>query len=813
MLRSRIALAVIGLLTVPGVLTASTAGASTLRPNAVSATQPTRILDTRIGLGAPQQPLTLGSTITIGVPAAIAAGASSVVLNLTATDATANGFVKAWPCADPMPATSVLNFTPGHTAANAVMLKLTSAGICLTSNVAVQVIADVSGWYTGTDDFVGSTPNRILDTRVSKNPLAAGQERSLAIAGQPGIGANATMAALNLTVDTPAAAGYLVAYPCGTTTNGSTVNFSAGETVANLTLVGLSSGKVCLRSNVSVQLVVDSYGWSAGAGKLAVQSPTRLLDTRDPAQWPTGIVQSTSTVQLRVAGRAGVPNTADAALLTVTVAGAGGDGFVTVWGCDQTFPLASTINTWQGALRSNLALVKLSITDGTACLQYRSSNGTATHLVVDAVGWSTGGPTRLPPTGVGTLLLPGATTCTSSQPVTFAFCDSFGAANANPLTRSGDLDATVWGVSRTNSLTNWTQDEFNRWPTATMVGCGADQPVTAPNDVKICNGRVYEAVSDQGGQTTLAMYPKQPFDIAGRTGTVTFDVSADSGGPHNAWPEFWWTDQPVPAPHGHLASQAPYAANSFGFAVDGCADNQTGVGNMMITRNFVEQDIPFTSVGCINKGSPTGGLNHFEVRINANRAEVWASDPGSTAVRLIAFADVAMPLTRGVIWMEDIHYNACKPGFGVPQCDHTFAWDNVGFDGPTPYRDLTFDVQDALTPSSEGGVNLGYRVTTDVTGVTAPGVYWTQTPTKQFVAFNWYPWDASVPSVRVNGGAWHDTPWPFDSETFVWRTIAVPVSLSEIHSGSNTIEFKYPTATGTVVSNVNVILIAATTVP
>ena len=44
----------------------------------------------------------------------------------------------------------------------------------------------------------------------------------------------------------------------------------------------------------------------------------------------------------------------------------------------------------------------------------------------------------------------------------------------------------------------------------------------------------------------LAMYPKQPFDFAGRTGTVSFDISNDSHGTHAAWPEFWLSNLPFP---------------------------------------------------------------------------------------------------------------------------------------------------------------------------------------------------------------------------------------------------------------------------
>ena len=67
------------------------------------------------------------------------------------------------------------------------------------------------------------------------------------------------------------------------------------------------------------------------------------------------------------------------------------------------------------------------------------------------------------------------------------------------------------------------------------------------------------------------MYPKQPFDFAGRTGTVSFDVSNDTQGTHAAWPEFWITDTPVPAPFNHFNSWLSLPKNGLGirFAANG----------------------------------------------------------------------------------------------------------------------------------------------------------------------------------------------------------------------------------------------------
>ena len=138
--------------------------------------------------------------------------------------------------------------------------------------------------------------------------------------------------------------------------------------------------------------------------------------------------------------------------------------------------------------------------------------------------------------------------------------------------------------------------------------------------------------------------------------------------------------------------------------------------------------------------------------------------------------------------------------------------DNLGFDGPTPYRDLTFDVPDSGLPADGGRRELGYRVGTAGRTFQVAGVYWSQTPTTALVLMNWQSQiPMTVPSVSVNGGPWHDTAWPFDPTTFGWRTIAVPVPLSEVHAGTNTITLKSPV--DIVVSNINLGLIVAAPVP
>jgi hypothetical protein len=358
----------------------------------VKAIQPARVLDTRSGIGGTTGRIAAGQTLTLQIPAA--AGASSVVLNLTADGANGDGFVIAWPCDAAMPQTSILNFTPGHAVANMVALKLPAAGLCFQSSAPVHLIGDLMGSFTGTADFQGSTPNRVLDTR-SGSMLAANTERRLKIAGTTGIPASASIVALNFTVVTPVADGFVTVYECGSLPVASTVNFRAREVVPNFTFAALSGDDVCFRSSVATHILVDSFGWSAGAGGLHGLQPSRVLDTRN-FTWSTGPAQSGQDLRLRVAGRGGVPNDASAALLTITVDSINGGGYVTAWPCDEAMPTASVVNLWNGTVRSNLALVKLSAETGEVCLRATLYNGSSITLIADAVGWTPGGPARGP---------------------------------------------------------------------------------------------------------------------------------------------------------------------------------------------------------------------------------------------------------------------------------------------------------------------------------------------------------------------------------------------------------------------------------
>jgi hypothetical protein len=241
-------------------------------------TKPSRILDTRTGNGATGA-LGAGASIDLqvtgrgGVPAS---GASSVVLNVTATEAAAAGFVSAWPTGQARPLASVVNLPArSATVPNVVVVPLGAGGkVSLFSQSGTHLVADVAGWFTGdgapsgTDGlFVPLTPARILDTRPNA-VVGVNQSRLLPVGGNGGVPASAVGAVvLNLTGTEARAAGYVTVYPAQTNLPlASNLNLpAAGATVANAAFATLGQGEaVRLYSQQGTHLVVDVAGYFLG---------------------------------------------------------------------------------------------------------------------------------------------------------------------------------------------------------------------------------------------------------------------------------------------------------------------------------------------------------------------------------------------------------------------------------------------------------------------------------------------------------------------------------------------------------------------
>jgi hypothetical protein len=244
---------------------------------------PSRVLDTRIGNGAPKAALGAGKTLELqatgrgGVPSS---GVSAVALNVTVTQPSSAGYITVFGDGSARPTTSNLNFTKGQTIANLVIAPVGSDGkaeLYNGSGGTVQLIADVSGYYlAGTVTTSGGYvpvrpyPSRLLDTRTGngapKAALGAGQTLALQVSGRGGVPYSGVSAvALNVTVTQPSSLGYITVFrEASTRPTTSNLNFTKGKTIANLVIVPvLADGKVDLYngSGGTVQLIADTAGY------------------------------------------------------------------------------------------------------------------------------------------------------------------------------------------------------------------------------------------------------------------------------------------------------------------------------------------------------------------------------------------------------------------------------------------------------------------------------------------------------------------------------------------------------------------------
>jgi hypothetical protein len=116
-----------------------------------------------------------------------------------------------------------------------------------------------------------------------------------------------------------------------------------------------------------------------------------VLDTRQPNSTVDGLsagegaVRPGGIVELTVAGRGGVPTTAGAVTLNVTVVNPGSDGFATVYPCGQPVPVASNLNYRAGDVVPNAVISRVG-SDGGVCIFADAS----TQLLADVTGWFPG---------------------------------------------------------------------------------------------------------------------------------------------------------------------------------------------------------------------------------------------------------------------------------------------------------------------------------------------------------------------------------------------------------------------------------------
>ncbi len=312
---------------------------------------PTRLVDTRPGSGYLDAGETLGPQSVMNVQVAGAdgippSGALAVVANVTVTDTTSAGYLAVYPSGLALPATSNLNWAKGQTVANRVIVPIGANGEVTLANQLgnADVIVDIDGYFSGGGPaptaaslFTPITPVRVIDTRSTSSPLQAGRSLTQQLAGVDGIAPDASAVAANLTATQTTAASFFTAYPQAPRPTSSDLNWTAGQTAANLALMTLSpDGATSVYNNAgSAALVVDAFGYFT-----PLRPPLRVATTSvnpavvgvpyavtleavggvAPYSWTVAAGALPEGMQLSSGGLlSGTPTTAESSFFTVTV--------------------------------------------------------------------------------------------------------------------------------------------------------------------------------------------------------------------------------------------------------------------------------------------------------------------------------------------------------------------------------------------------------------------------------------------------------------------------------------------------------------
>jgi hypothetical protein len=365
------------------------------------------------------------------------------------------------------------------------LLALGAAAMGLAAAPRALAALAASGATTSGAAYTPLVPTRLLDTRTTGQTLGSGSSLNLTVTGSDGVPSDVTAVALNLTVTDTKSSSYLSVYPtAGTRPSVSSLNWVAGETVANSAIVPVGSGgQISLYNHTGrTDVVVDLDGYFApeqpgsGAGAYVPLAPSRIADTRSGS----GYADAGSTIgpggslTVQVTGSGGVPAGAAAAILNVTATDTTTSSYLTVYPEGVTQPTTSNLNWVPGEKVANRVLAPLSSSGQVSVF----NDAGRADVVVDVDGYFTSGTSSLPasaglytaitPTrvldtrhasgypGAGSTLFPGAV-----LPVSYSLLPSSVTAVVENLTAANTTAASFFtvypggGTRPTASDVNW----------------------------------------------------------------------------------------------------------------------------------------------------------------------------------------------------------------------------------------------------------------------------------------------------------------------------------------------------------------------
>jgi hypothetical protein len=191
-------------------------------------------------------------------------------------------------------------------------------------------------------------PCNISLNPTSSSPVAAGQTGSFAVTIPAGCAWTASTISGWITVTAGSGAG-----------NG-TVNYTVAANATGIPRSGTI--QVVAQGGAGVHTITQAGAGAGNSGsplRFVAVTPCRVMDTRSgsaPFGAPALSANSTRTVPMPASG-CGLPATAKAYAVNVTVVPSGPLGYLSIWPSGQPRPLVSTLNSFEGKVVANNAIV------------------------------------------------------------------------------------------------------------------------------------------------------------------------------------------------------------------------------------------------------------------------------------------------------------------------------------------------------------------------------------------------------------------------------------------------------------------------
>jgi len=372
---------------------------------------PCRVVDTRNANGPFGGPALAGinATRTFSIrqsACAIPADAEAYSLNVTVVPSGPLSYLTLWPAGQMQPLVSTLNSWGGTVVANAAIVPAgVAGGVTVYATNPTDVILDINGYFAvpavnptrPSYSFYPETPCRVADTRGATGQfggpaMQTNESRNFPIpVSSCSVPAAATAYSLNATVVPAGYLGYLTTWPTGQPKPlVSTLNSWLGKIVANAAIVPAGTNEsisVFVTNPTNVILDINGYfGLPGSPHALSFYSltPCRVADTRNAAGPFGGPIMGAMTTRpfpIPASG-CGVPPTAAAYSLNVTVVPAGPLAYLSVWPTGLNQPVVSTLNSFDGSVVANAAVVPAG-TNGAIDVFVTSQ----THVILDINGY------------------------------------------------------------------------------------------------------------------------------------------------------------------------------------------------------------------------------------------------------------------------------------------------------------------------------------------------------------------------------------------------------------------------------------------